>query len=107
MSEVSISNTALPSPLMDFLQTDYIEPGTPAGYQTCKAIFEYHPLAPKIIEKPIVLALSKPRIISMECHPKEMLIKAFQSEWDNLDATNIIRDTTFLKRVYGVSAVVY
>jgi hypothetical protein len=92
---------------MDFLQTDYIEPGTPAGYQTCKAIFEYHPLAPKIIEKPIVLALSKPRIISMECHPKEMLIKAFQSEWDNLDATNIIRDTTFLKRVYGVSAVVY
>ena len=107
MSEVSISNTALPSPLMDFLQTDYIEPGTPAGYQTCKAIFEYHPLAPKIIEKPIVLALSKPRIISMECHPKEMLIKAFQDEWHSLDATNIIRDTTFLKRVYGVSAVVY
>lgn len=107
MSEVSISNTALPSPLMDFLQTDYIEPGTPAGYQTCKAIFEYHPLAPKIIEKPIVLALSKPRLITMDCQPKEMLIKAFHEEWNSLDATNIIRDTTFLKRVYGVAAVVY
>ncbi len=107
MSDISISNTSLPSPLMSFLQTDSIEPGTPAGYETCKAIFEYHPLAPKIIEKPIVLALSKPRIITMDCHPKEMLIKAFQDEWDSLDATNIIRDVTFLKRVYGVSAVIY
>jgi hypothetical protein len=107
MSEVTISNTGLPSPLMDFLQSEAIEPGSPAGYQTCKAIFEYHPLAAKIIEKPIVLALAKPRLIAMDCHPKEMLIKAFHDEWNSLDATNIIRDVTFLKRVYGVSAVVY
>ena len=67
MSDISISNTALPSPLMEFLQTDYIEPGSPAGYQTCKAIFEFHPLAAKIIEKPIVLALSKP-LVSIYMH---------------------------------------
>jgi len=107
MATVSISNTELPSPLMDFLQTEAIEPGSPAGYQTCKAIFEFHPLAAKIIEKPIVIALSKPRILAMDMQPKEMLIRAFQEEWDRLDATNIIRDVTFLKRVYGASAVVY
>jgi hypothetical protein len=107
MADVTVSNTGLPSPLMDFLQSEAIEPGSPVGYQTCKAIFEFHPLAPKIIEKPIVLALAKPRLIAMDCHPKEMLIKAFQEEWDRLDATNIIRDVTFLKRVYGVAAVVY
>ena len=107
MSDVTISNTGLPSPLMDFLQSEAIEPGSPAGYQTCKAIFEYHPLAAKIIEKPIVLALSKPRLIAMDVHPKEMLIKAFHEEWNNLDATNLIRDVTFLKRVYGVAAIVY
>ena len=107
MSDVTTSNNSLPSPLMEFLSTDAIEPGSPAGYQTCKAIFEFHPLAAKIIEKPIVIALSKPRILSMDMHPKEMLLKAFQEEWDALDATNVIRDTTFLKRVYGVSALVY
>ncbi len=107
MSDVTISNTGLPSPLMEFLQAEAIEPGSPVGYQTCKAIFEFHPLASKIIEKPIVLALSKPRTIGMDVHPKDMLVKAFQDEWNALDATNIIRDVTFLKRVYGVSAVVY
>ena len=107
MSEITISNTGLPSPLMQFLQAEAIEPGSPVGYQTCKAIFEFHPLAAKIIEKPIVLALSKPRVIGMDIHPKDMLVKAFQDEWNELDATNVIRDTTFLKRVYGVSAVVY
>ena len=107
MSEITISNTGLPSPLMEFLQAEAIEPGSPVGYQTCKAIFEFHPLAAKIIEKPIVLALSKPRILAMDMHPKDMLIKAFQDEWDSLEATNIIRDVTFLKRVYGVAAVIY
>ena len=107
MSEVTITSTNLPSPLMDFLQADAIEPGSPVGYQTCKAIFEFHPLAAKIIEKPIVLALSKPRILAMDTQPKDMLVKAFQDEWNSLDATNIIRDVTFLKRVYGVAAVVY
>ena len=107
MSEITISNTGLPSPLMEFLQAEAIEPGSPVGYQTCKAIFEFHPLAAKIIEKPIVLALSKPRLITMDCQPKEMLIKAFHEEWNSLDATNVIRDVTFLKRVYGVAAVIY
>jgi len=107
MSEITISNTGLPSPLMEFLQAEAIEPGSPVGYQTCKAIFEFHPLAAKIIEKPIVLALSKPRILAMDVHPKDMLIKAFQDEWDDLEATNVIRDVTFLKRVYGVAAVIY
>ena len=107
MAEISVNSTNLPSQLMQLLQADAIEPGTPAGYELCKIIFEYHPLASKIIEKPIVLALSKPRIITIDMQPKEMLIKAFMEEWNSLDATNVIRDVTFLKRVYGVSAVVF
>lgn len=107
MAEISVSSTNLPSQLMQLLSADAIEPGTPAGYELCKIIFEYHPLASKIIEKPIVLALSKPRIITVDMQPKEMLIKAFMEEWNSLDATNVIRDVTFLKRTYGVSAVVF
>ena len=107
MSDITINGTSLPSQLMQLLDTDSIEPGTPAGYELCKIIFEYHPLASKIIEKPIVLALSKPRIINVDMQPKDMLVKAFMDEWHNLDVTNIIRDVTYLKRVYGVSAVVF
>jgi len=107
MSEISINGTNLPSQLMQLLTADSIEPGSPAGYELCKIIFEFHPLASKIIEKPIVLALSKPRIITVDMQPKEMLIKAFMEEWNSLDCTNVIRDVTFLKRVYGVSAVVF
>lgn len=107
MADMSVSGTSVPSQLMKLLDADSIEPGTPAGYELCKVIFEYHPLASKIIEKPILLALSKPRIISVDMQPKDMLIKAFQEEWNNLDATNVIRDVTFLKRTYGVAAVIY
>jgi hypothetical protein len=35
------------------------------------------------------------------------LVKAFEREWENLQATNHIRDTMFLARVYGASAIVY
>ena len=107
MAEISVNSSNLPSQLMQLLNADAIEPGTPAGYELCKIIFEYHPLSAKIIEKPIVLALSKPRVITVDMQPKEMLIKAFMDEWHNLDVTNIIRDVTFLKRTYGVAAVVF
>lgn len=107
MADITINGTGLSSQLMQFLMTDDLEPGSNAGYQLCKIIYEYHPLASKIIDKPIVLALSKPRIVAVDSQPKEMLVQAFQDEWDSLDATNIIRDVTFLKRIYGAAAVFF
>jgi len=107
MADVSISNTNIPSQLMTLLEANSIEPGTDIGYSLCKIIWEFHPLAGKLVEKPIVLALSKQRFINVDTQPKDMLTMAFQKEWDSLGATNHIRDVTFLKRVYGVAAIVY
>ena len=107
MSEVLINGSGLSSELMTLLSAQGIEPGTPAGYQLCKLIWEYHPLAGKLIEKPILLALSKPRSINIDAEPKDMLVDAFKKEWDSLDATQHIRDVTYIKRVYGAAAIVY
>ena len=107
MSDVTVSGTVLTSQLMQLLAANAIEPGTQAGYQICKIIWEFHPLAGKLVEKPIVLALSKERFINVDTQPKDMLTMAFQKEWDSLEATNHIRDVTFLKRVYGAAAIVY
>lgn len=107
MSEITLNTTGIGSQLMDLMMANDIEPGTNAGYQLCKLLWEYHPLASKIIEKPVRMALSKPRRITLDTHPKEMLVDAFEKEWKALNATNIIRDVMFIKRVYGASALVF
>ena len=106
-SEITINQTGIGSQLMTLLEAENIEPGSDAGYNLCKQIWIYHPLAGKIIEKPVRMALSKPRNINMDCHPKEILVDAFQREWERLGATGHIRDVMFLKRVYGAAAIVY
>lgn len=106
MSEISINQTSLGSGLMELLGAETIEPGSQAGYGLCKLIWEYHPLGGKLVEKPIRLALSKPRTLTIDAQPKEMLIEAFQKEWVRLGATNHIRDVMFLNRTYGAAAIV-
>ena len=107
MSYTSITSTAIGSQLMDLLSAEQIVPGSDVGYQLCKLIWEFHPLGGKLVEKPIKLALSKPRVITVDAEPKDMLVDAFNKEWENLGATAHIRDTMYLKRVYGASAIVY
>ena len=106
MSEVVLNQTGLGNGLMQIMEATDIEPGSPVGYELCKKLYESHPLGGKIVEKPVRLALSKPRVIAMDCEPKDILVKAFEKEWENLDATSNIRDVTFLKRIYGAASIV-
>lgn len=106
MSEVIINQIGIGSGLSSLLEATDIEIGSPVGYELCKKLYELHPLGGKLVEKPVRLALSKPRIITVDCEPKEILVKAFEKEWDSLDATSNIRDVTFLKRIYGAASIV-
>lgn len=106
MSEIVVNTQDLGSHLMSLLNADDIEPGTPAGYQLCKMLWEYHPLGGKLVEKPVRLALSKPRAITVDSDPKEILVEAFNKEWEKLGATNHIRDVMFINRTYGAAAIV-
>ena len=106
MSDISITNTYLGNQLSSLLNADNIQPGSQAGYDLCKQIWEYHPLGGKLVEKPVRLALSKPRVITIDAQPKEMIIEAFEREWEKLGATNHIRDVMFINRTYGAGGIV-
>ena len=107
MSYINITSTQVGSQLMEILESGDIQPGSDAGYGLCKTLWEYHPLGGKLVEKPIMLALSKPRVLTIDCQPKEMLIDAFRKEWEKIGATNHIRDISYIKRAYGAAAIVY
>ena len=107
MATINVNSTGLPSQLQQILQADDVQPGSPISYQLCKLLWEYHPLAGKIIEKPVRLALGKPRKLNIPCAIEDQLIEAFEREWDQLGATNHIRDVMYLSRVYGAASIIY
>jgi len=106
MADIETTYSSLGNTLSSILTAQNIEPGSQPGYELCKLLWEYHPLGGKLVEKPVRLALSKPRIITVDKEPKEMLVEAFEEEWERLDATSYIRDVMFLKRTYGAAALV-
>jgi len=107
MSDISINTSFLGNNLTNLLSEQTIQPGDPAGYELCKALWEYHPMGGKLVEKPVRLALSKARKITIDMPPKEMLVEAFEREWEKLGCTNHIRDVMFLNRTYGAAGIVY
>ena len=83
MSDITVNTSSLGSTLTQLLTAETIEPGTDVGYGLCKALWEYHPLGGKLVEKPVRLAMSKEREITMDIQPKEMLVEAFKKEWED------------------------
>lgn len=82
-----------------------IEPGTAAGYDTCKLLWEKHPLGGKLVEKPVTMALFKPRIIHVDDDPDDRISKRFTDVWDALRVTEKIRNLYFCARCYGAAAI--
>jgi hypothetical protein len=100
---VALNN--LGGPLTQMLMAEAIEPGSDPSYQLCKIIYAYHPVGAKMAEKPIEIAQSKPRVISIQDGPEERCVQAFTEEWNRLDATRIIKNLGAQSRVYGVASL--
>lgn len=108
MSTIQITSNGFGnSALASIMASEEIEPGTPAGYALCKELWVGHPLGGKLVEKPITLAQSAPRDLTVPGIAEDELVDAFRKEWDKLDATAKIRDTMHITRAYGVGAVAY
>lgn len=107
MSEININGSTLSSSLKDLLMCDGIDPGTDPSYQICKTIYLYHPLGGKMVDRPLKMALSQPRNISIPGSPESMVKEAFEREWLALGANDHILNTMRLSRIYGVSSIVY
>ncbi|HIH9790369.1 phage portal protein [Klebsiella pneumoniae] len=95
------------SELMELLDSDDIQPGSTAGYQTCKTIYLFHPLGGKMVDRPIKMAMNESRTvhISQAYGIEQRLRDAFEREWKALGADNHIANAARISRIYGVSAI--
>ncbi|WP_158781597.1 anti-CBASS protein Acb1 family protein [Pantoea sp. BAV 3049] len=93
--------------LVMLLDSEDIQPGSTAGYQTCKTIYLYHPLGGKMVDRPIKMAMNEPRTVhvAQSFGLEQRLRDAFEREWKALGANQHIANAARIARIYGVSAV--
>lgn len=104
MAEIQL-NTNLSSELSKILESDEIQPGTDVGYELCKLLWQYHPLGGKLVEKPITMAMCKPRLYNVETDPDERVVRQFEKVWKRMNMSERIKNLFFVARCYGASAV--
>lgn len=106
MNEDDIALGSCSPELITLLDSDDIQPGMSAGYETCKAIYLFHPLGGKMVDRPIKMAMNEPRTIhiSQAYGIESRLSDAFEREWKALGADKHIANAARISRIYGVSA---
>ena len=102
---LGVVGSTLGNALQQVLTAKDIEPGDQPGYETCKAIYLYHPFGAKIVEKPVKMAQSQPRNIAIPKGPEDRLREAFLETWEKIAADKRIFMTRVLAKVYGISAI--
>ncbi|WP_334653513.1 anti-CBASS protein Acb1 family protein [Klebsiella michiganensis] len=106
MNEDDIAIGSCSPELITLLDSDDIQPGMSAGYETCKTIYLFHPLGGKMVDRPIKMAMNEPRTIhiSQAYGIESRLSDAFEREWKALGADKHIANAARISRIYGVSA---
>ncbi|HEJ8622403.1 TPA: DUF1073 domain-containing protein [Klebsiella michiganensis] len=107
MNEDDIALGSCSPELITLLDSDDIQPGMSAGYQTCKTIYLFHPLGGKMVDRPIKMAMNESRTvhISQAYGIEQRLRDAFEREWKALGADKHIANAARISRIYGVSAI--
>ncbi|MGA6477894.1 anti-CBASS protein Acb1 family protein [Klebsiella sp. K822] len=107
MNEDDIAIGSCSPELLTLLDSDDIQPGMSAGYQTCKTIYLFHPLGGKMVDRPIKMAMNESRTvhISQAYGIEQRLRDAFEREWKALGADKHIANAARISRIYGVSAI--
>lgn len=105
MAEANVYSNGMGNNLSELMNGD-INPGDQVSYQLCKQLFEYHPLGLKMAQKPIRIAMSQQREITINDAPPEV-IKAFLDEWKALSVDNHILNVGTIARVYGIASCAF
>lgn len=104
-SNVSVNSSGLGNALSELLTAPDIEPGDMPSYETCKAIWLYHPLGKKLVEGPIAKAQSQPRTITVPDGPEEMVRDQFIQQWEADNADKVIYSVLAISRTYGIGTL--
>ena len=107
MSEIFVQGSALGNQLQQFLMSDYVEAGTEPSYQLCKIIYEWHPLGIKMAQKPLRIAMSQAREITIKNSPGDAVKEAFLTEWTALGVDDHILNVGTLARIYGIASCAF
>lgn len=105
MAELRISGSNVGTSLQALLMADEIVPGAQPSYQLCKEIYLYHPLGAKMVEKPIKIAMSQKRDISIPDAPEDRVKEAFHAEWAKMNADRVIFNVMCQARIYGIASI--
>ncbi|WP_455387429.1 hypothetical protein [Petrachloros mirabilis] len=91
-----------------FMGIQDIVPGESPSYQACKTIYAYHPLGSRMVDKPLEMAMSQDRILTVPGAPEEILIRAFSREWKRLGgvgANTLAYRAAQVSRIYGIGSL--
>jgi len=106
VSTINVTGAKLGNQLQQLLQCDEIIPGSDVSYQTCKAIYAYHPLGRKMVDSPIMVAQSQKRIVTISNSPEERVKDAFDKEWQKIGADHLIAQVASTARIYGIGSII-
>jgi hypothetical protein len=105
MSNVVINGSNLGTGLQSMLMCDQITPGASPSYALCKEIYLFHPLGAKMVEKPIEIAQSLPRRITVQDGPEDRVVEKFQMEAVKMKTDKIAFNVMVQARMYGIASV--
>ncbi|MFW0766703.1 anti-CBASS protein Acb1 family protein [Trabulsiella odontotermitis] len=104
MAEVQF-NSNISSELTKILESEGIQPGTDVSYELCKLLWQFHPLGGKLVEKPIEMAMCKPRQYNVDTDPDDRVITQFRDTWERMGINAKIKNFFFVSRAYGAAAI--
>jgi hypothetical protein len=107
VAQLTQQGIALGNAFNNLLVAEDIVPGDSAGYELCKLIYLYHPHGSKIVDRPLTLATSKPRNLTVPGAAGDGtdLIEAFEKQW-KLDGCNEhLLNVGRLARIYGPASI--
>ncbi|WP_237929966.1 anti-CBASS protein Acb1 family protein [Buttiauxella sp. S19-1] len=104
MAEIQFNNN-ISSELTKILDHEGIQPGTDVGYELCKLLWQFHPLGGKLVEKPIEMAMCKPRQYNVATDPDERVVVQFRDTWERMGINEKIKNFFFVSRCYGAAAI--
>ena len=105
MGQFVIDGSSLGNALSQLLTAEDIEPGDQPSYELCKTLWLYHPLGGKMVDKPIKMAQSQARIISVPNSPEDDVRDQFVKQWKTDGHDENIRNTAATARAYGIASV--
>lgn len=105
MGTVSINGSETGNAFQEIMCSEDIQPGFDPSYETCKLIRTYHVLGKKIADKPIDMAQSQPRKISIPESPEERVRDAFTEQWKKDGIDGHLANLVGLSRVYGIASL--